>query len=278
MRLKMIIFLTALIALVTAIIVLVTEGVKLYRALTPLTPVATTLAALPQPVVQLTGPTTIPVPPTSLPHTSTEWPIFQDDFSNTEYDGKYNPSLWSAQFQPNCGKAEQRDGVLMLTSPESCPEGSLYTWTVDGFSSIEHIKSAGAKLMLSSDFKGRGGPSFGFSANIPAWGNGCFIRAFDDGRGALANCEAWTYGTGHRTVYRTDEIPVSYDKWYSFKIVTDPKEMKITYYLDGQAIGSYKPIDDAPGLREASFYAGVDVWHGANSHVTGYIDDVRFGP
>ncbi len=213
------------------------------------------------------------------PTHTTEWPTFQDDFSNIEYDDKYNSSLWSAQFQPNCGKAEQKDGALVLTSPESCPEGDLYMWTVNGFSSVEGIKSAEAKLMLSSDFKGYGGPILGFSAETPAWGNGCKIHSFDDGRGTLASCEAWTYGTAYRTVYRTDEIPVSYDKWYSFKIGTDPKGMTMTYYLDGQVIGSYTSAeDDAPGLRESSFFAGVEVSSGADSHVVGYIDDVRFGP
>ena len=243
-------------------------------------------------IVALLDRPTIPPLPTPIPaintpilkdkdisQTSTEWPIFRDDFSNTEYDGKYNQSLWSAQFQPNCGKAEQKEGALVLTAPESCAEGDLYMWTLNGFSSIKGIKSAEAKLMLSSDFKGSGGPIFGFSAETPAWGNGCKIHAYDDGRGALADCTAHTYGTGYRTVYKTDEIPVSYDKWYSFKIETDPEEMKFTYYLDGQAIGSYKPTnDDAPGLREAHFSAGVEVWHKANSHVIGYIDDVRFGP
>ena len=167
----------------------------------------------------------------------------------------------------------------MLSSQASCPEGSLYMWTVGASPRIEEIGFAAAKLMLGANSKGHGGPSFGFGTNLGThgWGTGCHIHTLGNAQDPVAACEAYTY-LPLLTTYRTREVRVSYDKWYMFRIETDPETMEIIYHLDDEVIGSYTPTDDALALRKAEFYSGIDVWSDENSSITGYFDYVQFGP
>jgi len=77
------------------------------------------------------------------------------------------------------------------------------------------------------------------------------------------------------TVYRTGSIPVDFDQWYVVRIKFNPETGYVQYYLDGNLIDTYKPLETEKFIDEgAHFEPGVGVWV-SSGHILSYVDDLR---
>ncbi len=77
--------------------------------------------------------------------------------------------------------------------------------------------------------------------------------------------------------YSTEQQSFEYGSWHTFRIEIEPATMTITYYIDGQMVGSHVPVD-AEQLKKANFSLDIGIWAPSAGALTGSVDDVRIGP
>jgi hypothetical protein len=85
-------------------------------------------------------------------------------------------------------------------------------------------------------------------------------------------CEAWGRGG---LEYSTEKARTNFNTWHTVRIEVDP-EIRVTFYVDGQEVGSYKP-PDAEQLKGEVFTFQLGVSSPAPFGITANYDDVRVG-
>ena len=70
---------------------------------------------------------------------------------------------------------------------------------------------------------------------------------------------------------------LSLGEWHTFRIELDPIDMKFTYYLDGQLLGSHVTVE-AEELKQVKYGVSMGAWSDQEGKTIGYFDDVRIGP
>lgn len=236
-------------------------------AVAPALPNATA-SALPSTTATLTKASTFISSPTG---TIARDPSTYDDFDNPAFDGKLDPSLWNATVSTP-GYSEQRGGILVLSL---APDGGMEKLVLatanlrsDQFGFVE------SRIRLSSEYAGQRG-DLGLSLMTPAKdGQWLFFSCFIY-RGAppRVGCEAWGRGSG--TEYSTERMTTLSDYWHTVRIEMDP-EIRVTFYLDGQEVGSYRP-PDAEELKGKVFSFRLGISTPDADGITANFDDVRIG-
>lgn len=75
------------------------------------------------------------------------------------------------------------------------------------------------------------------------------------------------------TIYTAEWVDATPGTWHTFRIEVKPESMRITYYFDGNNIGSHiSTIADV--LKGAQFDITPGVWSEGADAITGYFDDV----
>jgi len=225
------------------------------------------VSALPSTTATLTKASALTSSPTD---TIARDPSTYDDFDNPAFDGKLDPSLWNATIT-SPGFAEQRGGVLVVSLPPGAGREELVLATAnlrsDEFGSVE------SRIRLSSEYTGQRG-DMGLSLMTSAKDDetllfSCFI--YRDTRPRLG-CEAWGRGS---VEYSTERMTTLSDYWHTVRIEVDP-EIRVTFYLDGQEMGSYRP-PDAEELKGNVFSFRLGIWAPDADGITANFDDVRIG-
>ena len=193
-----------------------------------------------------------------------------DDFSNPAFDGKFNEGLWVAYSTlPNT--AQQQDGIMVLSNEVNSQETvtSLYAKqkleTSQGF----YVES---KMQLSSDRVGEYAEiGFGLRTTLK---NGEEVRyscPISRSEPTQIWCEIW--GRTEGAEFTTDKKPTNFDTWHTVRIEVTP-EIIITFYIDGEKMGSYKPVDSELFMDTQSDFH-LEIWSPSQDGVVGKFDDVR---
>jgi len=202
-------------------------------------------------------------------------PTVYDNFNNPTYDGKWNKSLWADNSFPGATAIEQQNGNVII-SRQSSGSSILRTrrpgkWTLDQLGFIE------AKIMLGSNIETLSGGSIGIGidkyTSQDNWWSFCVIGGGQDLIEAWVNCH--TDGNIHGK-YSTDSFPVQYNTWHIMRIEIDPDTTTITYFIDGQQVGSYTPKDPET-FKNTQFSPLLNVWSEDGGLTIGYADYVRIG-
>lgn len=204
-----------------------------------------------------------------------------DNFNNPANDGSFNRSQWEI-WGGSSNQLVQKDGVLIATINSSASVSQDWTTLAArkySYVSLNSLTSNGptffeaklkpdanqhtgnVQLHLSADDMPGGGSWFAECAINEDW-LGCYDSL-------------WPSQEGHD--YGVEGKQVGYDTWHVVRIELDPTTMQVTYFIDGQMVGSHVPVD-ADKIKNAHFTFGPGVWRSSSSAaITGYIDDVRIG-
>jgi Leucine-rich repeat (LRR) protein/outer membrane protein assembly factor BamD (BamD/ComL family) len=195
-----------------------------------------------------------------------------DDFNNPQYEGGYNPELWSVSLDdPSC-TISQQDGVMVF----SCNSFVEHLSTCLSLSAIEDFPLSGP-YSLEAQFmvdEASHGVEFGPK-----------IFQFPEGN---VNCQvrAWaTDGICCQTYYfdKPEELPcktITPGTWHWIRIdLLSPNEFD--FYIDREFLGTMRwPVTDKRWLVNGIF---IDMYAYNEKSSTGksskvYVDDFSFGP
>ena len=112
--------------------------------------------------------------PTTIPAASD--PTLYDDFDAPAFDGAWNTALWQATFDPNDARAEQKEGILIITG-QSAGGNGLNAIRPDE-RKIDEIGLVEANMMLGSHLeasRGEAGFVIGGLTSGEWWYMGCNI-------------------------------------------------------------------------------------------------------
>jgi len=167
--------------------------------------------------------------------------------------------------------AQQQDGIMVLSNEVNSQETvtSLYAKqkleTSQGF----YVES---KMQLSSDRVGEYAEiGFGLRTTLK---NGEEVRyscPISRSEPTQIWCEIW--GRTEGAEFTTDKKPTNFDTWHTVRIEVTP-EIIITFYIDGEKMGSYKPVDSELFMDTQSDFH-LEIWSPSQDGVVGKFDDVR---
>jgi hypothetical protein len=206
-----------------------------------------------------------PTPTVSSPPVNSGSSVY-DDFNNSEFNGKINPSLWSVGGYSNEGKVYQQDGVLVLSDiANSGSEGfilALKNWKETNFSSFQ------AKVKLSSEHTGNEG---NITLNADSWtthdipGN---WAEFGIGYQGENSARIHTFfGDGSGSV----SVNAKYDTWYTLRVEFDNGTNTFSYFIDDQLFSTHTLPNPDGNIQ---FKPAIQLWHKNGTSVNAYIDDV----
>jgi outer membrane protein assembly factor BamD (BamD/ComL family) len=193
-------------------------------------------------------------------------PIIYDNFNDSAYDGRFNPSFWfyEADTRSPLTKSIQENGELVFTQ-SGVNEGSMlfmkkyYGYKINSNTFFE----ARLKIDMSSD---------GFlvlHVGSPVWGDvTCGLHTGSDSVGA----HSWTPSGD-------PYIAVAHGTWHTIRFEVDVEENIITTYIDGKQMAA----DHINLINGSILYVSIDISSGTyrskdTRPVVGYVDDVRIGP
>jgi len=129
---------------------------------------------------------------------------------------------------------------------------------------------------MSVDREGARG--FGFVkiqhyAQIPGgtWWTQCRLGNSLDAAQVTFLCDV--YRPGPELEYATDEVSIDFGTPHVAAIEIEPDTLQLHYYLDGELLGEYTPLD-AAWLRTAGFEPIVGLWTSAEASISARIDEV----
>jgi hypothetical protein len=191
-----------------------------------------------------------------------------DDFSNSDFEGRFNPELWEAY--PTSATIQQGNGHMTLGSPD----GSIVDLNAGQrliFLSPQFLE---ADLMLDGVFH-NGVVRFSVGSDLPSgqtWGAECLINR--EGRSLCLHSFDEEWPGSYTTPYGR---AVEFDSWHTFRMEFDPPKGLMSFFLDGQLIGSLIP-EHIDLMKGSTFHFWVGVLGVAGGRVVGYADNVRTGP
>jgi hypothetical protein len=206
-----------------------------------------------------------------------KWPIsvsttsiIYDDFNNHNFDGSYNQGRWTI-LDDSSGRIFQQEGILVVSTNGKAAGGpSLRALKYSNFT-METRTFVEAKLMVNRPQNGHAYLFLGSDLPSGIEYSDCTLGYGD--KQALLDCGYVSQGNEE---YRAEDILVDYGTWHTVRIEADPATMTFTYYVDGRAIGSHRPIN-AGELGKARFRVEIGFGVSSSEVSAGYIDDVRIG-
>ena len=223
------------------------------------------------------------IPSTPVPASTRSLPAsaVYDEFSDPAYDGAFNELLWQA------GSSDlwtQQDGVLVarqvgpgeadtcnnITAAEYAdylPDAPLFFEADMVLNSEEHDG------VMSIMINGSRPEDWPFHREIH-----CLIRSVSGSATAELSCfDRWNMGPHtFEDTYNTPATRTDLATWHKARIEIDPATGTLTYYLDGERVGSHTP-NRAEELRTARFTFFLEICTSSSEAVTGYVDNVYIG-
>lgn len=202
-------------------------------------------------------------------------PAPYDDFDDPAFEGQFNPELWEPWDDIDKCEAAQEDGVLRFACTESDGSGlNALHYQGAGFGQIGFVE---ARLKLDSDLPGgRGSVSVLLTNSLDSWA-GCSLAGDAELEQAQLSCGVASDRNGvFSEEYHADGPAVAYDTWHSVRIEMKPNSGELTFFVDGQPIGTHTPAE-IERLKSARFSAELQLYLEDGSLVTGYFDNIRIG-
>jgi hypothetical protein len=193
--------------------------------------------------------------------------ILYDEFSSSQFDGRYDANKWKAGYITSTSKFTQKDGVLVLEEkgPEKAPFinairiTASYPLPSNKYSYIE------TKMMIK-DIANQGELSIRFSTDKTF-----FICGLDGIHGGLKKI-CWREDTGSGENFKSlASYSGNTNKWYIFVIRVDPFERVISFYIDGQNVASY-PLADKEKMPDDF---GIGCYVAKSNEFQGFMDYVK---
>lgn len=202
-------------------------------------------------------------------------PAPYDDFDDPAFEGQFNPELWEPWDDIDKCEAVQEGGVLHFTCTE--PDGSgLNALHYQGleFGQIGFVE---VKLKLDSDLPaGRGSVSLLLTNSLDSWA-GCGLAGGAELEQAQLSCGVASDRNGvFSEEYHADGPAVAYDTWHIVRIEMKPNSGELTFFVDGQPIGTHTPAE-IERLKSAQFSAELQLYLEDGALIAGYFDNIRIG-
>jgi hypothetical protein len=157
------------------------------------------------------------------------------------------------------GEIESKDIGLRLT-------GSRTITSVGAFEASLKIDPSSAGYAFAKTFVDV------YSGSL-SWATQCCLG--NSSENPTFYCHVAHTSDGYNVVYSTKSIPINHDQWYVIRIEFQPETGFVQYYLDGNLIDTYVPIDSEWFIDErAIFEPGIGIWVG-NGYILTNFDDVR---
>ena len=196
-----------------------------------------------------------------------------DDFENSNYEGEFDRSNWEYEGEDS-ELALQQDGVLVLQKERGSQaprmhirEGVDFVLTAPSFFEFD--------MMLSEEEHSTGTISLHIQFDPLSggyWISECGLSVY----GPVAYCGEDASWSNDEMLYDLKK-PADWGEWHTFRIEIDPTTMTFSYFIDGEPFGTDVP-EDAEKLKQARVSAHIEVYGEINQPVTGYFDNIRFGP
>lgn len=232
-----------------------------------------TPSSAPPAITALTDtPRPIPTPPATIDTA----PTVYDNFDNPAFDGEWNTGLWTDKTSfPGTTSIEQKNGMLIIS--RQSPESGILRSLRPGKMGVDKLGFVEAKVMLDSNFKAStGSAGIGIDTfSTPGWYCFCRIGGLQRNIEAEVTCKTDENGSLYGR-YLTSGFRVQYNTWHTLRFEINPDTAAISFFFDGQQIGSYTPADPET-FKEDTFSLLLNVHSGDGGLVTGYFDDVRVG-
>jgi serine/threonine protein kinase len=245
----------------------------------PLAAPTATATSTPAPVPSLTpAELALPAPTTPNPHLTA-----YDPFDKAVYDNAFNPALWQG-YTDEAHQIHQQNGILIIRQVSAPQQGTALTARRYAGVVLDAVTVVEARLKLDSkehptSQQDSGGVHLTWNANTAdgkdQWVAMCELIGDTTDRAGVRCHDWWNDGAQGTSVM--EEGRVNYGEWYKFRIEIDPATMRVTYFIEGDEVGSFVPVD-AEKLKTARFSLNVEVWTNSADPITGYVDDVYLSP
>jgi tRNA A-37 threonylcarbamoyl transferase component Bud32 len=235
-------------------------------------------ATLPPVNIAPPAPTTTPPVPTSTPAAGDL--TLYDNFNNSIYDGSFNPALWQETSGGDASGHFQQDGRLTFTQTNRPKDGTALIARRYSDFVLDRPMAFEAKLMLDPKYhpnsqQDSGNIAISLAAHTPApetWVTYCELAGGDPDQAGIWCHDWWNNGELGTKVMKKGRV--NYGAWHTFRIEVDPATLTVTYFINGDLIGSFVPVN-ADKLKDARFRVTVAIWINSAETITGYVDDVR---
>ncbi len=194
-------------------------------------------------------------------------PLLYDDFDDTAYDGRFNPSLWELDADPPC-QTSQQDGVLLARSQrvdyamDTC---DLLVTQPSRTVSLSALEGLQADFLFQSGAQGHtAGQSLMYNAKLPD-GNYWIALCGPEKQGEHLIASLWIATLSpageelEESFYAEYDSPVEADRWYTYRMEMDAANGTMTCWLDDEVIGQ-APLENLPTLQKAKFWRGLSGW------------------
>lgn len=152
-----------------------------------------------------------------------------DNFDFKVFDVKWNESTWAESGTGS--QMQQLDGVMTL-SRAAAGSGGLAAYRRKW--SLSQINYVEGRLRLSSELQAQAG-EIGFEIYTIAggqWFARCGIHGGRGDAGASILCET-------ADKFSTTPVTAAYDTWHVIRFEVDPEKAALTFYADGNKIGTF---------------------------------------
>jgi hypothetical protein len=210
-------------------------------------------------------------------------PDLYDNFEDTFYDGKVNPSLWEIGGNPR-GDATQLNGALIIQTNSKKEDGNFALYTVNPRTiSYQNLEYMEAKFRLDSREAGNGSflkiQAVTFLEQQVWWIECKFTNGTVAYPNTSCNLQEGNFQSDGSPIYsyETEHVPCQYDKWYTMRFTLNPDTGKVIFYLDRDVIGE-SAFTNVSFLKTLSgFSLQVGSWISPEESFLGYVDDVKIG-
>ncbi len=228
-------------------------------------------------------PTNIPIPTSTPPHsTPTTKPdiaplAYNDDFSNSIFDGTYNDQLWklSETTDTSISTVKQQDGNLFVSQQKTFK--TFYPGLVaNRVWSLSEIGDIEASLMLADNFEGEtAGVEVFLQSTETDWWLDCRIDTCQTASWCENPDKPWMMCASLND-YAPDSIGVDYNTWHTTRMEIDPETVTFKFYFDGTYYDTYTP-PNAQDLKDDTFRIKIGLYVLPETTATGYVDNVLIG-
>jgi hypothetical protein len=195
-----------------------------------------------------------------------------DNFNDSVYDGRFNPTLWTANFSPP-NSIKQHNGLIILSN-----EPSAITDVTSLFAKQELKMDKGfyveSRMLLSSEITGEYAEyGVGVTTNLSSGQTvryGCVISRSSP---MQLWCEVWA--RTKEAEYKTKKLIAGFDTWYIIRIEVT-SDTTITFIVDGEKLGSYRPTD-ADKFAGSSNTFSLEIWSPSKDGIVSKFDNVKIG-
>ncbi len=216
---------------------------------------------------------------------ATAAPQLYDDFSDTRFDGRIDPTRWDVDADPACNLQQQNGELIMYSTGvdyvmDTCDLLVKHPLPEVPLDALETIQAA---IRFDSGAYGQtAGESLMYNALLP---DGSYWVALcgPEKQGNHLIASLWVArldeaGDEMQTPFYAEiETPVQADRWYTYRMKLDATSGTVACWLDGELIGR-TTLDELAELRQATFWRGLSAWWDPNTSATMRVDDFWLNP